>query len=71
VATVDGDMSEAKAKELHRILRSRFRLDDSSAAQLIEDACAAERGAIDLYQFARRLNEALDENSRHQVVQMM
>ena len=71
VATVDSDMSEVRAKELHRILRSRFRLDDSSAAQLIEDARAAERSAIDLYQFTRQLNEALDGNGRHQVVQMM
>jgi uncharacterized tellurite resistance protein B-like protein len=71
VATVDSNMSEVRAKELHRILRSHFRLDDLSAAQLLEDACAAERSAIDLYQFTRQLNEALDGNGRHQVVQMM
>ena len=41
VATIDSDMSEVRAKELHRILKSRFRLDDSSATQLIEDACAS------------------------------
>src|SRR5438477_1606638 len=64
VATVDSDMSEVRAKELHRILKSRFRLDDSSATRLIEDACAAERNAIDLYQFTRLLNEALDDKSR-------
>jgi uncharacterized tellurite resistance protein B-like protein len=71
VATVDSDMSEVRAKELHRILRSRFRFDDSAATQLIEDAYAAERSAIDLYQFTRLLNEALDDEGRHQVVQMM
>jgi uncharacterized tellurite resistance protein B-like protein len=72
VATVDSDdMSEVRAKELHRILRSRFRLDDSSTAQLIEDACRTERSAIDLYQFTRLLNEGLDDRSRQQVVQMM
>ena len=71
VATVDSDMSEIRAKTLHRILRSCFRLDDSSAARLIEDAYATERSAIDLYQFTRLLNEALDDKGRHQVVQMM
>ena len=71
VATVDSEMSEVKAKELHRILKSRFRLDDSSACQLIENASAAERRAIDLYQFTRLLNETLDDQGRHQVVQMM
>ena len=64
-------MSDARAKELRRILRSRFRLDDSSATQLIGDAYAAERSAIDLYQFTRLLNDALDDKGRRQVVQMM
>jgi uncharacterized tellurite resistance protein B-like protein len=72
VATVDSDdMSEVRARELHRILRSRFRLDDSSTTRLIEDACGAERSAIDLYQFTRLLNEGLDDGGRQQVVQMM
>ena len=71
VATVDSDMSQVRAKELHPILRSRFKLDDSSATQLIEDAYAAERNAIDLYQFTRLLNVALDDKGRNQVVQMM
>ena len=71
VATIDSDMSEVRSKELHRILKSWFRLDDSSTTRLIEDACAAERRAIDLYQFTRLLNETLDDKSRHQVIQMM
>jgi uncharacterized tellurite resistance protein B-like protein len=31
----------------------------------------AERSAIDLYQFTRLLNEALDDKGRHQVIQLM
>jgi uncharacterized tellurite resistance protein B-like protein len=38
---------------------------------LIEDACGAERSAIDLYQFTRLLNEGLDDGGRQQVVQIM
>ena len=71
VATVDSDMSEVRSKQLRRILRSSFGLDDSSVTPLIENACAAERSAIDLYQFTRLLNEALDDKARHRVVQMM
>jgi uncharacterized tellurite resistance protein B-like protein len=72
VATVDSDdMSEVRAKELYRILRSRFRLDDLPTTRLIEDACRAERSAIDLYQFTRLLNKGLDDRGRRQVVQMM
>jgi uncharacterized tellurite resistance protein B-like protein len=71
VATVDSDMSEVRSKQLRRILRSSFGLDDSSVTPLIENACAAERSAIDLYQFTRLLNQALDDKARHRVVQMM
>jgi uncharacterized tellurite resistance protein B-like protein len=71
VATVDSDMSEVRSKLLRRILMSSFGLDDSSVTVLIENACAAERSAIDLYQFTRLLNEALDDKGRHQVIQMM
>jgi uncharacterized tellurite resistance protein B-like protein len=71
VATVDGDMSDVKLKQLRRILRSAFGLDDLSVTVLIENACAAERSAIDLYQFTRLLNEALDDKGRHQVIQLM
>ena len=71
VAAVDSDMSEVRSKLLRRILMSSFGLDDSSVTVLIENACAAERSAIDLYQFTRLLNEALDDKGRHQVIQMM
>jgi uncharacterized tellurite resistance protein B-like protein len=71
VATVDSDMSDVKSKQLRRILMFSFGLDDSSVTVLIENACAAERSAIDLYQFTRLLNEALDDKGRHQVIQMM
>jgi uncharacterized tellurite resistance protein B-like protein len=71
VATVDSDMSDVKLKQLRRILMSNFGLDDPSVTVLIEKACAAERSAIDLYQFTRLLNEALDDKGRHQVIQLM
>ena len=64
-------MSERKQKGLHAVLRSGFELDDVAAAQLILDGHAAERKAIDLYQFTRQIKDTFDEEGRRRVVQMM
>jgi uncharacterized tellurite resistance protein B-like protein len=71
LATVDSDLSEDRRSRLHRILKSGFALDDPATGRLIEEAVAAERRAIDLYQFTRRINDALDDGKRRRVVQMM
>ena len=71
VATVDGEMSEAKLAKLHAVLKSGFELDDLTTARLIDDAAAADRGAIDLYHFTRQLNDALDDERRRRVIRMM
>jgi uncharacterized tellurite resistance protein B-like protein len=55
VATVDSEMSEAKLKRLHGILKSRFGLDELAT----------------LYQFTRRINDALDNEGRRRTVEMM
>jgi uncharacterized tellurite resistance protein B-like protein len=71
VATADSDMSEHKRRGLHAILKSGFELDDAAATRLIVDGHAAERKAIDLYQFTRQIKDAFDEEGRRRVVQMM
>jgi uncharacterized tellurite resistance protein B-like protein len=71
VAIADRDMSEPKRKGLHAIVRVAFELDDTVATQLIQDGYAAERKAIDLYQFTRQIKDAFDEEGRRRVVQMM
>ena len=71
VATVDCELSEARREKLHTVLKSCFGLDDLATAQLIRDAAAAVRSAVDLYHFTRRLNTVLDNEGRQRVVKMM
>ena len=71
VATIDGDMSDARLAKLHAVLKSNFALDDVGTARLIDAAAVADRGAIDLYHFTRQLNDALDDEGRHRVIRMM
>ena len=71
IATANSELSELRREALHRILRSRFALDDHSAGRLLEEAIAINREAIDLYRFTRQLNGILDDEGRSQLVQMM
>jgi uncharacterized tellurite resistance protein B-like protein len=71
IATVDGEMSETRRGELRAVLKSSFELDDFTVAQLIDDAAAADRSAIDLYHFTRQLNAVLDDEGRREIVKMM
>ena len=70
-ASIDGEMSKARRGRLHAILKSSFGLEDLAATQLIDDAVAADRTAIDLYHFTRQLNDVLDEQGRRRIVKMM
>lgn len=71
VATVDSEMSEARRGKLHAVLKLGFGLDDLATVQLIDDAAAADRSAIDLYHFTRQLNDVLDDAGRCRIVKMM
>jgi uncharacterized tellurite resistance protein B-like protein len=71
VATVDSEMSQVKRARLQGILKSRFGLDDLSTVGLIDDAVVSERKAIDLYQFTRQINAALDDEGRRRIIEMM
>jgi len=70
VATVSGEMSQARRGKLYVVLKSVFGLD-YLAAQLIDGAAASERRTTDLYYFTRQLNEILDHRGRRRVVAMM
>jgi len=71
VATVNSEMSEARREKIHAVLKSCFGLDDLATAQLIHDAAAADRNAVDLYHFTRQLNDVLDSEGRQRIVKMM
>ena len=71
VAAVNREMTEARGMMLHALVKSRFELDDRTAARLVRESAAVVSAAIDLYRFTRQLNEVLDQEGRRQVVQMM
>lgn len=71
IAAIDGDFDEKEQARLLAIVGTRFGLDAVSARQLIDDAYASEREAIDLYRFTSVLKRQLDDEGRHQVIGML
>lgn len=71
VATVHNELSDIRRARLHAILKSQYGLDDTATAQLLVDADAVARSAVDLYRFTRQLNELLDDDGRRRIVQLM
>lgn len=70
-AAIDGEVSGAERGKLVALLQQRFDLDDKAAQRLVEQATAADAGAVDLYRFTRLLNGTLDESGRLRMVETM
>ena len=70
-ARIDGRTNTAERMVLQSLLKSRFNLDEDSAAELIAKATAAEQESIDLYHFTSRLGRSLDQEGRARMIEMM
>jgi uncharacterized tellurite resistance protein B-like protein len=70
-AVIDGKFSDAERTMLHEMLKARFKLSDADTGELIAEAVAAEREAIDLYQFTSLINRKFDEAARRRIVEML
>jgi|SRR5262249_10173380 uncharacterized tellurite resistance protein B-like protein len=71
IGTIDGDASPAERAKLHSVLKSSFDLDEEATAELIEEATAADRDAVDLYHFTSLINRSVDDAGRRRIVEMM
>jgi uncharacterized tellurite resistance protein B-like protein len=71
VATVESGKLANKRANLHAVIKRRFRLDDTTAARLIEQATEADRRAVDLYNFTSRIARSLDDEGRRRIIEMM
>jgi uncharacterized tellurite resistance protein B-like protein len=71
VATLDHDLTSPARHRLAALLGERFALNGALTDELIEAAIAADREAVDLYQFTHLLMRTLDEPGRLHVVEML
>jgi uncharacterized tellurite resistance protein B-like protein len=72
VATLDeGELAAPVREKLRGLLMVQFDLTDALTHELIEPAVAADREAIDFYQFTSLLMRTFDEAGRLRVVEML
>lgn len=71
VSTVDGDYSEDEQEKLKTILRDRFNLSSGEVSELLADAEAQEKEAVDIYGFTSVLARELDQDGRQKIVEML
>ena len=71
VATLDGDLTEAKRRKLHAILEAQYGLDVAATDELIAEATQDDHEAVDFYHFTSLLMRTLDEAGRLRVVEML
>ena len=71
VATVESGKLANKRANLHAVIKRRFRLDDATAARLIEEASEADSRAVDLYNFTSRIARCVDDEDRRRIIEMM
>ena len=71
IATLDGDLTDAKRAKLHAILERQFALDAAASDELIAAASEDEREAVDFYHFTSLIMRTLDEAGRLRIVEML
>lgn len=68
LAHTDGDFHAMEEQLVNDLLRNRFQLDDQTLEELIEFSRQQREGALDLYQFARTINENFSRDEKFEVM---
>ena len=70
-SVIDDTINDAESERIRILLTSRFGLSEQDVSSLIQEARAAEAEAIDLYRFTRVITDALDQDGRKQLIEML
>jgi uncharacterized tellurite resistance protein B-like protein len=71
IATLEGELTEAKRAKLHAIIERQYALDAAAVDELIAEAAADDREAVDFFHFTSLLMRTLDEPGRLRIVEML
>jgi uncharacterized tellurite resistance protein B-like protein len=71
VATLEGDLSTTMREKLRAVLMAQFGLTAALADELVAEAIAADREAVDFYHFTSLLMRTLNEAGRLRVIEML
>lgn len=69
--SIDGVITDDEKSQLQAVLQSKYELTLEQADELIEDASAADKEAVDLYGFTSVLKRHLSEEERLDILAMI
>ncbi|MBL4645960.1 MAG: TerB family tellurite resistance protein [Rhizobiales bacterium] len=69
--SIDGIIAEEEKVKLQGVLKRKYQLSDEDTSELIDEANAADKEAVDLYSFTRILKRNLDEEERLDILAMI
>ncbi len=71
MAKIDGEFSEEEQRHIVSFLKEEYRLSDETVGDLMEAAAEELRESIDLWRFARRINNFYSEDEKTRIIEMM
>lgn len=69
--TIDGVIAGEEKEMLQKALQNKYQLSLEETAELIDEASAADKEAVDLYGFTSVLKRKLDEDERLDILAMI
>jgi uncharacterized tellurite resistance protein B-like protein len=71
MAHIDGKFSESEKESIINIIKKDYDLSDEHAAGLIEAADEELKGSIDLWKFAKLINQNYSRDAKIQIIEMI
>lgn len=69
--SIDGEIAEEEKLKLQKLLQDKYELSVQETSELIDEASAADKQAVDLYGFTSILKRKLDEEERLDILAMV
>ncbi|HPQ39392.1 MAG TPA: TerB family tellurite resistance protein [bacterium] len=69
IATMDNDLADIEIETITGILREYYKLQDDEISRLLENADAVRRGAVDIFQFTRTINERCSRSEKRKLME--
>jgi uncharacterized tellurite resistance protein B-like protein len=71
MAHIDGESSLEEQEAILAILRKRFGLNDEQVSELVDAAAEEWKRSVDLWPFARRINQDFSETEKERLIEMI
>ena len=71
MANIDGEFSESEKESIIRIIKTEYQLTDDHAAALFQAADEQLKRSIDLWHFARLINQNYSEEEKIKIIEII